>query len=561
MATAKKRSLSDTRHLNPPTSHNHKTNDDGYCRVVLELEESEEEVDQRLLREALELGIHISQDPRPTLEVLTHDISTLDLDSSASGSPEVANHSPFRASQSIDTPSQSSIDSHRHRKTPSLAATSITSTPSTTSVSSHKSNYLKFKNGFRRISNIKRRKALTTPSPPELPVRPSTAHHLRPELQPRSTTTTTTTIDPTAALSSSKPYAITTEPLPIHRSFARRKIVSMPQAGPPLPSPSQPTLGPPPPPSPSPVPPPSPPQHLFALQPPAPTHPAAVDRSLLDSSLKKLRTRQLQEQLRFISFRASQARFLSSKHAQSKRDSLAIYRRAQEGMEMRHAEAIAKLEQQHLAAEVDLMKALEIEAQACDVTLKHMQAYCNPREHIEGMPKREITKADYKKLEQQYHIKNGMANLHTSRVNVLREKQAKQLERILGKQEQEMEKLAADFEAENLDLDRQLAAQEGNMQQEFAERKQRLVWRWQTVEAVERRKLEKDTGEEYGALPTIEWGDPSDDPAAEEQEAQRIIATRGINLDPDTGLMVMEGGSETKAGAGDVDVYAMRSIR
>ena len=138
--------------------------------------------------------------------------------------------------------------------------------------------------------------------------------------------------------------------------------------------------------------------------------------------------------------------------------------------------------------------------------LKHMQAYCNPRSTVEGMPRREVTKADYRQLEQQYHIRNGMDNLHASKINVLREKQAKQLERICAKQEAEFAKAEADFEQENLDLGQRFRGEDENQKAEFAQRRKRLVRRWDLTESIERRKLELETGEEYGKMPEIAWG-------------------------------------------------------
>ncbi|KAL9639546.1 MAG: hypothetical protein Q9164_000864 [Protoblastenia rupestris] len=541
MATAKKRSLSNMQHSdsNPPTSHGQNDNDT-YRMMVLRMEEPEEEVDRHFLQKALELGINIPQDPKTTLDLITHDVTALDLSPATSESPESPFPSPSRTSHSTHSASGSSIESHHHRKTPSLAATSITSAPSTTSVASHKSNYVKFKKGFRRISAIRRRKTLTAPAP-ELPVRPSPTHLERPELHPHPSTADR--INQVAMISHSDPHAMTTELPPMNRPTARQKVMSVPQTAPPPPPPLQPLQGPPPPPSSSPNPPSTPSERLPTPRSTASTDPAGVDRSLADPNLKKLRTMQLQEQLRFISFRASQTRLMRTKHLQLKRDSLAAYKAAQTETESHHAEAFSNVEQQHLAAEVDLLKTLETEKQACEVRLKHMQAYCNPREHIEGMPKRIITKSDYKKLEQQYHVKNGMENLHASRINVLREKQAKHLERVLGKQEDDISKLSKDFEKGNLDLDQRFTAQERNLNQEFAERKQRLISRWHMAEAIERRKLELETGEEYAPLPGIEWGHQGRDGAdEEEEEMKRIIASRGISVDPETGIMVMEGG-------------------
>jgi len=100
-----------------------------------------------------------------------------------------------------------------------------------------------------------------------------------------------------------------------------------------------------------------------------------------------------------------------------------------------------------------------------------------------------------------------MENLHASRINVLREKQAKQLERIIAKQEAETEKQATDLELENEELEQQFQGAEEELKRGFKERKRRLVKRWGMAEAIERRKLELETGEVFAELPLIEWGD------------------------------------------------------
>ena len=124
---------------------------------------------------------------------------------------------------------------------------------------------------------------------------------------------------------------------------------------------------------------------------------------------------------------------------------------------------------------------------------------------MEGMPERVVTKADYRQLEQQYHIRNGMDNLHASRINVLRERQGKQIERIMAKQETELENLESEFVRENEALDARFQAEEIQLQEDFADRKKRLVSRWNIAEAIERKRLELQCGEEHGPLPTITW--------------------------------------------------------
>jgi hypothetical protein len=196
---------------------------------------------------------------------------------------------------------------------------------------------------------------------------------------------------------------------------------------------------------------------------------------------------------------------MRTRQIQHKRDALSDYQQQQRETHTRHAEALASLENRHLSAEVDLNRTLELERQACETRLRHMQAYCSPRSTVQGMPDRVVTKSDYRQLEQQYHLRNGMDNLHASRINVLREKQGKQIERIMAKQEAELETLESDFEHQNEDLDTKFREEERQLQHEFAERKKRLVARWNLAEVIERRKLEIQTGDEYGELPAVKW--------------------------------------------------------
>ncbi len=228
---------------------------------------------------------------------------------------------------------------------------------------------------------------------------------------------------------------------------------------------------------------------------------------------------------------------MRTKQLQYKRDSLSQYQDQERETHARHTEALSSLENRHLTAEVDLQRTLQLERQACDTRLKHMQAYCNPRSTVEGMPSRVVTKSDYRQLEQQYHIRNGMDNLHASRINVLREKQGKQQERIMAKQETELETLESDFERQNDELDAKFRDEEIQLRQEFAERKKRLVRRWGMAEAIERRKLEQATGETFEPLPPITWsGDENG--RGKEAERKREGPGKEVNLAYDAMNMI-----------------------
>ncbi len=335
---------------------------------------------------------------------------------------------------------------------------------------------------------------------PAIPLRTSSMLHIsRPGLEPRAITA-----DQIHRMSDTQPHAITTDQIRT-LSTPRQRVGSMTYSAPPLP----------PPPAPSSHPPRSSEEEALETL-------SARRRSISNPTLKKLRTTQLQEQLRFISFEASQHRLMRTKQLQHKRDSLCQYQEQERDTHARHAEALSSLENRHLTAEVDLQRTLQRERQACDTRLKHMQAYCNPRSTVAGMPSRVVTKSDYRQLEQQYHIRNGMDNLHASRINVLREKQGKQQERIMAKQETELETLESDFERQNEEMDAKFQDEEVRLQQEFAERKKRLVRRWGLAEAIERRKLEHSTGETFEPLPPVTWsGDQHGTGKEKEKEKEK----------------------------------------
>jgi F0F1-type ATP synthase epsilon subunit len=148
-----------------------------------------------------------------------------------------------------------------------------------------------------------------------------------------------------------------------------------------------------------------------------------------------------------------------------------------------------------------------------------MDAYCHGRGgwmqlgdsiDVSSLPHRTVTEDDYQKLVQQYRILDGMHQLHQARINVLRERQAKQAERISNKQEQEMRESKDQMQEALKQSAEQIEMEERTLRLELAQRKARMRNRWELAEKVERRKLELEKGLEYGELPGIEW--PEDGP-------------------------------------------------
>jgi hypothetical protein len=481
MAVAtKKRSLYDMQDLRvfPNEANRHYQLEESYKMMVLRFENglSEEDVDKHFLRMALNLGINVPQDPKTTLDIVTSNVDGLTLASA----PTESRPPPSQSFQSTHPPSDSSSEQQYHTKASSVTTASIASVASSfDSATSHRSSYRLIKRGIRRLSTLQRRRTIDEPIPSLLSYMSSTSV-LRPPSQASS---------------------VTADP---------GQTTLLPQESVAIPSSSvSPARGPPPPPGPD-------EQDQENI--------AARERSLHNLRLQRLRTSQLGEQSRFIRFEADQYRLMRLKQVEIKQDPLNRHKAREKAAQDRHIEALSSLEHRHLSAEVDLCRALQLEKQACETRLRHMEAYCNPTSKVDGMPNRVVTRKDYQQLTLQYHVRHGMDNLHAARINVLREKQGKQLERVSAKQDHELETFAADFERETANLEQKYKAEEEGLQAEFSERQKRLVARWLLAEAIERRKLENETRETFGPLPAVEWPDSASRSEESEEETLERFA-------------------------------------
>ena len=433
--------------------------DDIYRKMVLQLAHdcTEDDIDQQFLRIAVELGINVPVNPQTTLDLVARTVSALHLDSDPDNATPTS-----RLSQSIQSTSDCCSEQRSPTNASSLANDSVTSPPSSiASVSSRRSSYISLKSGFRKISALRQRRRRTLDAP--LPALTLPVQALKPSgfRQQDELTPEPCSMMMTAACCASP----------------TRTDESGPEE---IPSP--------------------PPGHE-----PIDCDFESCQRSLQDDRLRSLRIRQNEERDRFARFESNQHRLMRLGQVKARQALLERYRDQRQSMEGRHADAMASLEHGHLSAEVDLHRTLQMERQSCETRLRHMQAYCDPSTMIEGMPARTVTKKDRRQLEQQRHVCNSIDNLHASRINVLREKQAKQMERIAARQEAELQELADELRRETEDLDAACSAEAMQLRQDLLERRDRLMTRWSLAEAIERRQLENLTGEMYGPLPAISW--------------------------------------------------------
>lgn len=471
--------------------------DDTYAMMVLDCKPgcTEDDVDQELVRVAGDVGIEIPQSPKkPSLELIIDHVSNLAL---AMEEPGEGTFSPSRAFQSTHPLSDCCSEIKHPTTTSSFTTGSIASAPSSiisNTSSRRRSSYEKIKKGIRRLSTLRRRKTIDAPLP-LFPLPPSSSlYMLKPARQKRILPSSDPfSIAPsppgTECISLITPPSRTPPPVPIQEPSAESQRVSEHTSddathdlSPDFPS--------------------SPPPEKEASD----SSLAALHRSLQTPQLKSLRASQLEEQDRFIRYEALQHHLLRISQVTSKRELQAHHTSQQKSLRSHNDEILSSIEHRHLCAEVDLHEKLQLEKKGCDTRLRHMQAYCYPTAAAADMPERTVTSRDYQYLEQQRYIRAGIDQLHAARINVLREKQAKQLELISAKQEAEMATLLDSQSEEIVELDKRAAEEESVLVKEFRARRTRLVKRWKLAEAIKRRRLEMEGSGDLGPLPEVEWG-------------------------------------------------------
>ncbi|KAK6580819.1 hypothetical protein PZA11_007055 [Diplocarpon coronariae] len=233
----------------------------------------------------------------------------------------------------------------------------------------------------------------------------------------------------------------------------------------------------------------------------------AEKRTSESRELNALRARQINERDRFSAFERKMKWIMWTRHGQDKVDILARYDDLTKKMQERHARTTAHLEDRQVAAEMELRASLKQQEKSVQIRLRHMEAYCDGFGRTASClnPARVVTERDLRELGQQYNIRDDMDRLHQSKINVMRDKQAKQMEQLLSRQHGELEKLALKQE-EELDIsDERFVAQEEAFVEVFDDRRRRLRRRWVLAEEVERKKLEMSKGVAFAPLQPVEW--------------------------------------------------------
>jgi hypothetical protein len=233
----------------------------------------------------------------------------------------------------------------------------------------------------------------------------------------------------------------------------------------------------------------------------------AEKRTSESLELNALRARQINERDRFSGFERKMKWIMWTRHGQAKIDILQRYDELQLKMKERHLRTTAHLEDRQVSAEMELRATLKQAERSVQIRLRHMEAYCDGigRSATGPNPARVVTERDLRELGQQYNLRDDQERLHQSRINVMRDKQAKQMEELLIRQEEELDKLASKQNEELDTLEDNFSAEEDKFLRIFRERRSKLRHRWSIMEEIERKKLENAKSVKFALMSPVEW--------------------------------------------------------
>ncbi|KAK0387918.1 hypothetical protein NLU13_4163 [Sarocladium strictum] len=236
----------------------------------------------------------------------------------------------------------------------------------------------------------------------------------------------------------------------------------------------------------------------------------AEARSKAHPEVCALQKAQLEELARFEAFSKRVKEESLQRHSELKKLLQDKHTDQEEKMKERHTKTANHLEDRQIAAEMELRSTLEASERSVRIRLKHMEAYCDGlgrTGETSKMPARTVTERDLRELGQQYNLRDGMERLHQSKINVMRDRQAKRMEELLERHEAEISKLEEQKREDLEDLAARFAHEHDALASVLKERQLKLEQRWEIAMEVLCKELQKQDGQFYAVLPRPQWLD------------------------------------------------------
>ncbi|UNI24337.1 RBR-type E3 ubiquitin transferase [Purpureocillium takamizusanense] len=231
-------------------------------------------------------------------------------------------------------------------------------------------------------------------------------------------------------------------------------------------------------------------------------------------SIQSLLRAQEQELQRFLAFQQRTKDVTATRRAEREATLNDQHITQETELQETQARATAELEDQQIADEMELRAALDQSQRTINMRIKHMEAYCDgmgqtPTEA--NLPPRVVTEQNLRDLGRQYNLREDMERQHTSKINMMRDRQSKRMEDLIERQEDELEKLAGNQIKEQHALRNDLILEDEAVGSVFQSRQARLTARWALAIKVLCKELQITDGVKYAAVSPPSW--PSEDMA------------------------------------------------
>ncbi|KFA77351.1 hypothetical protein S40288_04340 [Stachybotrys chartarum IBT 40288] len=211
---------------------------------------------------------------------------------------------------------------------------------------------------------------------------------------------------------------------------------------------------------------------------------------------------------RFLDFLGKSKESMRERQSVQRQALLTKYVVLEDAMNERHARAANQLEDRQISGEMELRNTLEQSKRSLLIRLKHMEAYCHglgQSPTSPDFPPRTVTERDLRELGQQYNIRDNMDHLHQAKINVLRDRQSKQMAELLAQQEAELENLQQEREIESKWLAAQFIQEDDLLNHTFMARQRRMTRRWELGNRILCKELEQKHGTVFVYVPPPAW--------------------------------------------------------
>ncbi|KAL4947478.1 hypothetical protein BDW69DRAFT_178350 [Aspergillus filifer] len=256
-------------------------------------------------------------------------------------------------------------------------------------------------------------------------------------------------------------------------------------------------------------------QESLKLEVPVFDHEALL-RSLGNDQLKEMRDNQVAERNRHMAFENNLVNGIRRAQQSKIDEKIAQNRRIEDEKREKNIFDAARMEERQLVAEMEQVREFERAKTNSKTRIKYMEAYLSSSSPPDSRPpslsgsdittpSRSFTQQHKDQLAQEQRNYDSMAQLHESKIKVLRDRQEIRLQEAIARMDRELDTMIDKNAAKVSELRKEHQQEEASTLQALNARKTKLRHRWVLEEAILRKKLETQDGKPYGSLPPLSF--------------------------------------------------------